>query len=289
MFRALTIAALSLLPVGDLFAATSIGTPISATFAAQNSPYGGVCPGILKFAGTISGPANQSVTYVFNRTIKGVVLSSVPVRAALDGTGHSNVSDSFSVDATGAGADELQVLPSGVKMKADFTVNCNPIAVTPSPHVARLHIFTAEGSYPVVYPYPFDLSKCSAPPPLWLPNFRANLKAGYTTEKAYYQEKDKYASPAVVGFIPEVYDQACIHWVVTLGHYSDQPMPASAFFITGRHINGGPMYCITMISGAHTPSGEAAVSMAGGPISSPEACAALPPAYDNTQSRRVRR
>src|SRR5882672_10883818 len=154
--RALVIVALSLLSAHDWAAASSsaaIGTPITATFAAQNSPYSGLCPGIVKFAGTISGRANQSVTYVFNRTIKGVALSTLPVAASLDGTGHLSVSDSFSVDSsqTGAGADELQVLPSGIKVKADFTVNCtNSNAANPYP-IAKPHIFIAEGSYPVIY------------------------------------------------------------------------------------------------------------------------------------------
>src|SRR5882672_11582988 len=108
--RALVIVALSLLPAHDWAAASSsaaTGTPITATFAAQNSPYSGLCPGILKFAGTIAGRANQSVTHVFKRMIRRVVVNTLPVTASLDGTGHLNVSNSFSVDAsqTGAGAD----------------------------------------------------------------------------------------------------------------------------------------------------------------------------------------
>jgi len=54
------------------------------------------------------------------------------------------------------------------------------------------------------------------------------------------------------------------------------------YFLTAQHFLGGPMYCITAVAGS-SPAGTAAVSAAGGPILTPEACAALPPATYSPQ------
>jgi hypothetical protein len=287
ILRAFVVVALSLL-AARAWAATPphavIGATINAAFAAQNSPYNGPCPVTLRFAGSISGTANQFVTYVFNRTIKGVAASTMPVGASLDGNGHLNVSDSFPVGSpqAGPGSDELQLLPSNVKVKADFSVSCVVPTARPNLHISPPHVRTGEGIYPVVYPYVFpDMSKCGTNPYTfgWFSSARSNLRAGFMAEKAHFQEKDEFDSPTVVGFSPLSIEQVCIHYVVTVGHYLD-PKPASAFFITARHILGGPMYCITNISGM-SPAGEPAMSMSGGPIASFQGCAALPPATYN--------
>jgi len=260
-----------------LFAAAVARSPISVTLAAQNSPYNGLCPATLKFAGTITGPPNQPVTYVFNRTIKGVTATGRPNTTTLDGSGHLSVADSFAIDVSqaGAGTDELEVLPAGVKATAQFMATC-----TTAPYAVRARLFISDGSVSYKDPHAVDLSKCGKDPSpsSWVSSFKSNLKAAFTAEKAYYQEKDRYeANPNIVGFNPEWQAGACIHWVFTVGHYSDT-RPSTAFFVTGRHILGGPMYCTTMFSGppGSTPTGEAAVSMSGGPINTPEACSALP-------------
>jgi hypothetical protein len=273
-----------------LLAAAIARSQISATLAAQNSPFSGPCPATMKFAGTITGPPNQPVTYVFNRTIKGIVVTSRPNTAAFDGSGHLSVTDSFPVDPSqaGAGADELEVLNAGVKAAAPFTVGCTNSNAMPVP---RARVFIFEGSASYKYWSAVDLSKCGTNPnpPAWLSTFKSTLKEAFRVEKAYYQVKDRYdANPSTIGFNPEWVSGSCIHWVFTVGHYSDQTRTANVFFVTGRHILGGPMYCTTSesrLGGGGTPSGEAGVSTSGGPITSPDACAALP--WLSTQPLRI--
>ena len=275
-----------------LFAAAVARSPISVTFLAQNSPFNGACPATLRFTGTISGPANQAVTYVFNRTIKGIVVTGRPNTAAFDGSGHLSVVDSFQVDASqaGSGQDELEVLPAGVKAAASFTVSCSFQTAAPS---AKAHFFISESSATYKYPSYVDLNKCGKDPnpPAWLSSFKSTLKAAYTAEKAYYQQKDRYeANPYTIGFNPDWMSGACIHWVFTVGHYSDPTRTATAFLVTGRHILGGPMYCTTsesLLRAGGTPAGEAGVSTSGGPIPTPDACAALP--WLTTQPVRIPR
>jgi len=256
-----------------LFAAAVARSPISVTLAAQNSPFNGACPATLRFAGTISGPANQPVTYVFNRTIKGIVVTSRPNKAAFDGSGHLSVVDSFQVDSSqaGSGQDELEVLPAGVKAAVPFSVSCSFQNAAPA---AKTHFFIADATYSTSTPYRFDVSKCgeTPDPARWISKVRADLRMAYAGEQAYLQEKDKYGVGGTVSLPYGYTGTACFHFIEVAGHYPDH-MPA--FYVTARHIKGGPMYCVTMLGGAVQP-GEMHVSFAGGPILSPDACAALP-------------
>lgn len=280
---ALSLFALLALPVSPVQVNPMLA-PVSAALTAP-AAYTGLCPTVLKFTGTIEGPANQSVSYAFVRTIKGVAASGMPTAAALDATGHLRVSDSISIDQSQAGttSDVLQVWPGNVKStSASVVVAC----VNAPVHALaqRAHLFVSEETSAVIYPYnipdPYPYTKhCGTSPTIfdWTPSANANLRAGYATEKAYFQEHDVYASVDKVGFVPEAWEQICLHYIVTIGHYTDEPLKASTFFITAQHFLGGPMYCVTSISGAKIAAGEPGESAAGGPIFSPEACAALPP------------
>ena len=169
-----------------------------------------------------------------------------------------------------------------------------PVPPSPAapPHVAssqrtmvRLQrTFITEGSYPVNADYPVVFAppygpesmraRCGNRPLIWHDDIEANLHAGFATEKAYLQENDKYGRPSAIGFDPEPPDRFCVKYTIVVGHYADQK-ESSAYFITARHIAGGPTYCITDIDGKGHPAGNAGAS-SGAPIPDPEACAALP-------------
>ena len=228
---------------------------------------------VLKFAGTISGPPNQAIKYVFNRTINHVTTTSPPVSASLDRAGQLKVTDSFSVSGSQNGSDELQVLPSNVKASANFIVTCTKTAsAKPNTHV-NMQPFVVDGMYRAHYPYAWDRTKCEqAPATGWSLGIREWLKSAWLSEKAYYQEKDVYAGPQDIGFAADIPYGPCVWFNFTVGHYGTEPK-ARSVLITGQHINGGPMFCVTA-EGAYP--GDPRVSAAGGPISQPGACLALP-------------
>ena len=246
----------------------------AVTFSPQNSPYNGICPATMKFAGTITGAPNATVKYVFNRTIHGVATTSPPVTAALDRNGQLKVTDSFSVAGALDGTDELQIFPSGAKAAAPFAVKCAVYASKPNT-AAATHLFLVEKTYRLQYSGPgADRSKCGTDPSAWANKIRGNMKAAWTVQKAYFQEKDRYGGPDVTGWQPETFDLICIRFDLLIGHYDGQPK-STQFLATGQHIAGGPMYCVT--SDVINLQGDPRVSAAGGPITLPSACAALPP------------
>lgn len=275
-------------PIGNPVSVPAVAPMLSASFSAQPATFTGACPATIKFTGTITGPARQSVGFYFTRTIKGVAASSMPTSASLDDTGKLSVADSMSIDGAhaGSGSDELDLVSSTVKATANFSVTCTATSELPlfGPlvHPIKAHIFVPEGSGVYYYPYPqyIDVNKCGGFPPqaFWQNWMRGELKAAFTGEKAYSQEKDAYnPDPTKIGFSPEVPDVFCIKYIFIVGHYTDQPGNAQAFVVTGRHINGGPMLCVTNESGMGHPAGEPGISNAGGPIFTPLACALLPP------------
>jgi hypothetical protein len=253
-----------------LMLAVAVGPAV--TFTARNSPYNGLCPATLKFAGTISGRPNATVKYVFNRTIHGVATTSPPVTTALDRNGQLDVTDSFSVTGAQNGMDELQIFPAGAKAAAPFSVTCAVDTAKPNTAVTT-HSFLVEKTYRPQYSHPgADRSKCGTDPSTWVSAIRLNLKAAYILEKGNLQEKDGYGGPDTVGFLPQAWDLICIRFDFAIGHYDGQPK-STQFLVTGQHIAGGPMYCVT--SDSNMP-GNPRVSTNGGPIPSPSACAALP-------------
>src|SRR5207248_5733033 len=182
--------------------------------------------------------------------------------------GHLNVTDSFSITAPQNGTDELQIFPGGTKAAAPFVVTCAVDAARPNTAVAT-HLFLVEGTYRIQYSGPgADRSKCGTDPSAWAPAIRGDLKVAYTEEKAYFQEKDTYSGPDMVGFRPETKDLICIRFDIMIGHYDGQPK-STQFLVNGQHIAGGPMYCVT--SDVYSMPGNPRVSAAGRPISLPSA------------------
>ena len=147
-------------------------------------------------------------------------------------------------------------------------------ATIQAPTIKLPHLYVNEGSYLVDKSYIGGPIDCGTTPAKWAIGAVANLKGGFSAEKAYFQEKDAFGTPAQIGLSPETNYRACINFVVNVGHYTGD-LPASVFFITARHNAGGPMYCVTNIGGT-LPSGNFGTSYAGGPILSPDQCAALP-------------
>jgi len=152
------------------------------------------------------------------------------------------------------------------------------------PMVRLQRNFITEGSYPVNADYPVVFAspfgpesmrtRCGNRPLIWEDDIEANLHSGFATERAYLQENDKYGRPGAIGFDPEAPDRFCVRYTVVVGHYADQKA-SSAFFITARHIAGGPTYCVTGIDGKGHAAGSAGATN-GAAIPDPEACAALP-------------
>ncbi|MBV8280613.1 MAG: hypothetical protein JO347_00945, partial [Candidatus Eremiobacteraeota bacterium] len=247
----------------------------------------GACPAAIRFAGTIAGTQNQAVTYYFTRTIKGVATSLAPVSASLDATGTLHVADAISIDSAhaGPGSDTITLLPSNIKTTATFTVACTMAGNGTSMSVlmTKPHTYVPESTGAYTYPYTPDLSRCATHPAgdwTWQVAMVADLRAGYTAEKGYLQEKDAYsASATTIGFAPEVPGSFCITWTFYVGHFSDEQTPADSFVITARHIGGGPMLCITDRTGSGHPPGEVGISSSGGPIQTPPACGSLPSAH----------
>jgi hypothetical protein len=149
-----------------------------------------------------------------------------------------------------------------------------PGATLHVPMIRLAHLYISEGSYLVDKSYIGGPIDCGTAPARWGSSAKSNLRAGFTGEKAYFQEKDAFGPPTLIGFFPETNERACINFVVNVGHYTGDKL-ASAFFITARHNVGGSMYCIASIGGT-LPSGEVGVSLGGGPILNPDQCAALP-------------
>lgn len=257
-----------------------IARPITVTFTAP-ATYSGSCPVTIKVNGTITGPANQAITYSFARTVGNVSLSTKPVAATLDESGQLTVVDSLPIapNQAGPGSDELTVWPGAVRSKASFSVTCfQPHQVARAPHIfvpESTTVATYTGTLPYQYPY---VALCGATPTAkpWVPSVRSNLRAGYSAEKAYLQQYDRFGTVTSIGLLPEPPYLICFHYSATIGHYQDEPKAASAFFITAQHILGGPMYCITYISGK-IAAGEPGQSLSGGPILTPDSCAALGP------------
>jgi hypothetical protein len=148
-------------------------------------------------------------------------------------------------------------------------------AVIQAPMIKLPHVYVNEGSYLVDKTYIGGPLDCGTTPAKWATGAASNLKAGYSDEKAYFQQKDRFDTPALIGYVPETIYRACINFVVNVGHYAGD-QPASVFFITARHNAGGPMYCVSSISGTTLAAGNVGVSNAGGPILSSDQCGALP-------------
>lgn len=156
---------------------------------------------------------------------------------------------------------------------------------TPMPAPLRMttpHTYVSDGDFPValpVAPQPTDPRWCGKDPLAngWPISAAAVLYQAHDPEMAYLQERDVFGTPDQIGYLPEVEARLCLGIVIHLGHYTDHPIPHSAFFITDRHVAGGPMYCATKNSLAAVEAGGGiGIAYSGGPIVSPEACAALP-------------
>src|SRR5262249_57982608 len=98
----------------------------------------------------------------------------------------------------------------------DFVVSCAAVeGAKPIGAIGNTHTFVAERIYSPTYPYPFDPSKCGASDPnRWLMKIRPDLVSAYSLEHAYMQEHDKYAAGPEAGFMPELPELPCFHWVI---------------------------------------------------------------------------
>ncbi len=78
-----------------------------------------------------------------------------------------------------------------------------PFGALHAPLLHAAHIYVSEGSYVLDKSYIGGPIDCGTAPAKWGGAMKANLRAGYTSEKAYIQEKDAFASPVLIGFVPE--------------------------------------------------------------------------------------
>lgn len=154
---------------------------------------------------------------------------------------------------------------------------------TPAPYrMTAPHTYVADGDFPVappVAPAPTNPAACGKDPLAnkWPISAAAVLFQAHDPEMAYLQEKDEFGSADQIGYVPAEIARLCLGIVIHLGHYTDHPSPRSAFFVTDRHVAGGPMYCLTRNAFAAVEAGGGiGIASSGGPILSPEACAALP-------------
>lgn len=161
-----------------------------------------------------------------------------------------------------------------------------PAAVRPTTTPTTLpitaHIFVPDAVYkvplaPAIVPWQ-DPVECGKDPLKWKWPFiaKSDLAIVNTAERAYWQEKDHFDASEFLDFDPAPEARLCLGYIITVGHYTDHPTYASAYFATARHPAGGPMYCVTSLASHTRPAGVPGISQAGGPIQTPEACAALP-------------
>jgi|GEM_PF-4677001 len=141
----------------------------------------------------------------------------------------------------------------------------------------RLVTVQGDGVYPFVDGFSVPAGAC-AKPLTNLGPIAGNLRAAFFAEKAYLQEKDRFAPLATVGFSPEAgvngWPVYCWQYVVTLAHVTIGNTPVPTFFVTARQKTGtGPTLCVSSehISGQINESST-------GVIANAAACGNLPQA-----------
>lgn len=98
------------------------------------NPYTGPCPVTLTFNGSIAGPGNSSVTYLWARFVNGKSTDSAPITTTIPANGTLTlVPQQLAVDTTTAGFQSYSLVitsPSGSDSdthgKVYFTVTCGP-------------------------------------------------------------------------------------------------------------------------------------------------------------------
>jgi hypothetical protein len=103
----------------------------------------------------------------------------------------------------------------------------------------------------------------------------ADLKAAFTSEKAYLSEHNRFSDSALeIGFVPEwTKSSLCYQWTINLEHTA---VPRR-FFVTARAPGLG-VYCIASEGGPGGPAGQPRYSPAAMSVSTIEECTNLGPA-----------
>ena len=133
----------------------------------------------------------------------------------------------------------------------------------------------SDGVYPFVDGHSVPAGAC-AKPFTDLGEVVLNLQSAFNSELAYFQEKDRFAPLATVGFAPAngwaIY---CWQYIVTLAQRPNETKPAPTFFVTARLKAGtGSALCVS----TEPPSRGQIRESSSGVIPNAAACANLPQA-----------